>query len=126
MNKDILKKLYLDNSLTKKDTHTDKRGFTIITKSGIEKIKFNHNIFVDYETIRCDKDFVVFKATSYINEEAKEIAFGSASDENCYNNFKVEVAQKRALARVVIATVGLSKAMGEEEINHQKKQIVNK
>ncbi len=37
MNKDILKKLYLDNSLTKKDTHTDKRGFTIITKSGIEK-----------------------------------------------------------------------------------------
>ena len=72
MNKEILKKLYTDNSLLKSDVHTDKRGFTIITKSGIEKIKFNHNIFVDYEPIRCDKDFVVFKATSYINEEAKE------------------------------------------------------
>ena len=95
MNKEILKRLYLDNSLTKKDTHTDKRGFTIITKSGIEKIQNNNKIFVDYEVIRCDKDFVVIKATSYINEIPQHISYGSASDENCYNNFKVEVAEKK-------------------------------
>ena len=36
---EILRALYKDNSLTKEDVYTDKRGFTIITRSGIEQIQ---------------------------------------------------------------------------------------
>ena len=63
MNREILKKLYENNSLTKTDVYTDKRGFTIITRSGIEKIERNQNIKVEYEMIVCEKNMVVRQAT---------------------------------------------------------------
>ena len=51
---DILRALYKDNSLTKEDVYTDKRGFTIITRSGIEQIQWNNNIDVKFEVICSD------------------------------------------------------------------------
>lgn len=126
MNKEILRKLYKDNALTKKDVYTDKRGFTIITRSGIETIQKNNNIHVQFEVIQCLKDMVVIKATSFINEDVKMETYGSATDENCMNKFKVEVAEKRALARVIIKTVGLTETLGQAEIEDQQKNIVNK
>jgi hypothetical protein len=126
MNKEILRKLYKENSLTKKDVYTDKRGFTIITRSGIETIQKNNNIHVQFEVIQCLKDMVVIKATSFINEDVKMETYGSATDENCMNKFKVEVAEKRALARVIIKTVGLTETLGQAEIEDQQKNIVNK
>jgi len=126
MNREILKKLYENNSLTKTDVYTDKRGFTIITRSGIEKIERNQNIKVEYEMIVCEKNMVVIKATSYINDEPQKQTYGSATDENCMNKFKVEVAEKRALARVIIKTTGLD-ALGQAEVEDQQKtKIVNK
>ena len=42
------------------------------------------------------------------------------------NKFKVEVAEKRALARVIIKTTGLD-ALGQAEVEDQQKtKIVNK
>jgi spermidine synthase len=40
---------------------TDRRGFTIITRSGIEKIQLDTNIQVEYDVIVCDLDNVVIK-----------------------------------------------------------------
>jgi hypothetical protein len=45
--------------------------------------------------------------------------FGSASIKNCNQNFKVEIAEKRALARVIIKTIGLTNTYSEDELKHQ-------
>ena len=125
-NKEILRKLYTDNSLTKDDVYKDKRGFTIITRSGIEKIQYQNKIEVAFEMIQCMKDMVVIKAKTFQNEEPRIETYGSATDENCMNKFKVEVAEKRALARAIIKTMRLTNTLGQAEIENQKKTIVNK
>mgnify|MGYP003634409820 FL=1 len=48
---EILNTLYKDNSLTKEDVYKDKRGFTIITRSGIEQIQWNNKIEVNFDVI---------------------------------------------------------------------------
>jgi len=45
--------------------------------------------------------------------------FGSANKENCRNTFKVEVAEKRALARCIIKTMQWTDIMGEDEVENQ-------
>ena len=125
-NSEILNNLYKENSLTKDDIYKDKRGFTIITRSGIEQIQHNNNILVFFEMIVCLKEMVVIKATTFIDEDQKIETYGSATDENCINKFKVEVAEKRALARAIIKTVGLRDFLGQDEVEHQSKNIINK
>tara|TARA_R110002167_G_scaffold50874_2_gene147783 strand:+ start:2148 stop:2531 length:384 start_codon:yes stop_codon:yes gene_type:complete len=125
-NSEILNKLYKENALTKDDIYKDKRGFTIITRSGIEQIQYNNKIEVAFEMIQCMKDMVVIKAKTFQNGEPKIETYGSATDENCMNKFKVEVAEKRALARAIIKTMGFTNFLGQDEIENQNKKIVNK
>ena len=42
--KDALRRLFVQNNLHEDDVYKDKRGFVIITRSGIEKIQFNNNM----------------------------------------------------------------------------------
>ncbi len=125
MNKPELTKFYKLHNLNPTDVYKDKRGFVIITKSGIEKIQNQNNIKVAFETIVCDIDNVVFKAVSMrFDSVADEFVpiietFGSANKENCRNTFKVEVAEKRALARCIIKTMQWTDIMGEDEVENQ-------
>tara|TARA_Y100001973_G_C5196332_1_gene334507 strand:- start:2108 stop:2485 length:378 start_codon:yes stop_codon:yes gene_type:complete len=124
MTKKELTKIYKDYNLTKEDIFQDRRGFVIITRSGIEKIQLDKNIQVEFEVICCSLDNVVIKATSYLQGQDGEWlrqmeTFGSASIKNCNQNFKVEIAEKRALARVIIKTIGLTNAYSEDELKHQ-------
>lgn len=85
MTKKELAKIYKDYNLTKDDIYQDRRGFVIITRSGIEKIQFDQNIKIEFDVLKCDKDNVVIKATSYLqnqdNDWLKQIeTFGSATD----------------------------------------------
>ena len=49
MTKKELAKIYKDYNLTKDDIYQDRRGFVIITRSGIEKIQFDQNIIFEFD-----------------------------------------------------------------------------
>lgn len=124
MTKKELSKIYKDYNLSKDDIFQDRRGFIIITRSGIEKIQFNQNIKIEFNVIKCEKDNVVIKANSFLldqdGEWLKQIeTFGSATDKNCIQHFKVEIAEKRAKARCIVQTIGLTNTYSEDEIKHQ-------
>ena len=112
--------LYKDNSLDKEDVFSDKRGFSIIKRSGIEKIQANNNIQVEFEHISWSMDNCVIKAISYIDGEKKMETYASATKENCIQKFRIEIAEKRALARIIIKTMNLTDTYGEDELKFQK------
>ena len=124
MTKKELAKIYKDYNLTKEDIYQDRRGFIILCRSGVEKIQLEKNIQVEFEVICCSLENVVIKASSYLQDQDGEWlkqmeTFGSASTENCRQNFKVEIAEKRSLARVIIKTIGLFNTYGKDELDHQ-------
>ena len=118
---DMLRELFVANGLVKgEDTHELKfggRGMTIITRSGIEKIQFHNNIEVKYyvESI-VPPDFVVMKAIARKGDVVME-SFGEASANNTKQSYPVAMAEKRALARVVLKIAGFYKygVVGEDE-----------
>ena len=124
MNRNELTKIYKDYNLSEKDIYKDKRGFVIITRSGVESIQLQKNIQVEFEVICCSLENVVIKASSYLQDQDGEWlkqmeTFGSASKDNCRQNFKVEIAEKRSLARIIIKTIGLFNTYGKDELDHQ-------
>ena len=68
MTREELSKIYKDYNLSENDVYKDKRGFVIITRSGIEKIQYYSNIQVQYEIICCSLENVVIKAISFMQE----------------------------------------------------------
>ena len=130
--KEFLNKLYKEHQLTKEDVYTDKRGFTIITRSGVEKIQAQNNIKVEFEVQCCSLENVVIKAISYTfntaeDEFEKQIeTYGSASKNNCKQHFLVEIAEKRSLARCIIKTMRWTNTYGEDELENQPNETLNK
>jgi len=124
--KDLMNKIYKENDLDKSDVYKDRRGFSIITRSGIEKIQAKNEISVSYEVIKAELDNCIVKATSLIREGDEWIpkmeTFGSATKDNCRQPFRMEIAEKRALARVIIKTMNYTNVLGEDEISYQKEK----
>ena len=122
--KDLMNKIYKENGLDKNDIFTDRRKFTIITRSGIEKIQAKNEIAVTYDVIKAELDNCIVKATSLIKDGDEWIpkieTFGSATKDNCRQPFRMEIAEKRALARVIIKTMNYTNVLGEDEISYQK------
>ena len=124
MNKKELTNIYRKYNLTEEDIFNDRRGFTIITLSGIHKIQLINKISVEYEVIVCSMDNVVIKGVSFMEDQDGEWikqmeTFGSANIKNCNQNFKTEIAEKRCLSRLIIRTIGFTNTHGEAELNHQ-------
>ena len=124
MNRNELTKIYKDYNLSEKDIYKDKRGFIIITRSGVESIQLQKNIQVEYEVICCSLENVVIKASSYLQDQDGEWlkqmeTFGSASTENCRQNFKVEIAEKRSLARIITPPPPPPPTPATDELDHQ-------
>ena len=124
---ETLKRLFLDNGLVKEDVYKDKRGFVIITRTGIDKIVSKQNIQVAYEVIKLDKDMVVIKAMASMKTGHGEtdvrnmMSFGEASDDNLMGGgkkFPVAMAEKRAMSRVVLKIAGFYEqgVFGQDEI----------
>ncbi len=122
----LMNKIYKENGLDKTDVYKDKRGFSIITRSGIEKIQNKNSISVSFEVIKAELDNCIVKATSLIREGDEWIpkmeTFASATKDNCRQPFRIEIAEKRALARVIIKTMQYTNVLGEDEISFQKKE----
>lgn len=99
-----LKELYNDCGLVKEDVHKHAH-YIIITRTGIEKIQYAKNIDVVFEVVSCDINFCAVKAigTMQVGDKIERIeTYGSAYQGNCQNKYYLEMAEKRALSRVVL------------------------
>ena len=105
-------KLFKDNGLVKEDVFKHKH-YTIITRSGIDKIQANLSIYISYEVIRCEPNYAVVKASANLHEESAIETFGSAlkgegyKDGNTNTWYVIETAEKRAMSRAVLKLAGL-------------------
>ena len=128
MNKEKLTELYKKYNLTKDDFFKHQH-YTIVTRQGIDKIMAIEQMSVNYEVIRCEPNFAVFKALA--EKDGKRIeTFGSAlkgdsyKDGNCTSWYVSEMAEKRAMSRAVLKLTGFYElgVFGEDESESFKKQ----
>ena len=84
MNKGKLTELYKKYNLTKDDFFKHQH-YTIITRQGIDKIQALEQMSVNYEVIKCEPNFAVFKALAQKNGQSIE-TFGSALKGECYKD----------------------------------------
>jgi len=133
MNREKLLELYKKYELTKDDVYKHQH-YVIITRQGIEKIQASENIIINYEVIKCETNFAVFKAKARIGAQgstAQIETFGSAlkgssfKDGNCNTWYVAEMAEKRALSRAVLKLTGFYElgVFGEDESEDFKKKI---
>ena len=126
--KDILYRLFVEYNLTSDDVFKHQH-YTIITRSGIEKIQANLQIYCAYEVIKCEPNFAVVKAKGEITDEKFVETFGSAlkgksySDGNTNSWYVMEMAEKRAMSRAVLKLAGFYEfgVFGEDESESFKK-----
>jgi len=124
--KENLRRLFTENGLVQEDVYKDKRGFVIITRTGIDKIISNRGIQVTYEPIVMERDWVVMRCVAKM-VKGKEIgmteveSFGECSKENTMGmagKFPVAMAEKRAKSRAVLMLTGFYKegVFGQDEM----------
>jgi|TARA_R110000744_G_scaffold17850_1_gene48093 hypothetical protein len=115
--KDVLKDLYTKCGLSSEDVHKHK-FYTIITRSGIEKIQASYGIDVRYEisNLSPDHKHCLIKAVGTMGESYTE-TYGESSPSNNQNAYPVAMAEKRALSRIVLKLAGLyaEGVFGEDE-----------
>ena len=136
-NKDMLVKLYKNYNLTPEDIFKSPVGFTIITRSGIDKIQAVAKIDIAYslEKVSDDNKYVVIKAIGIINskidsdgdisKESKRIeTYGESSPQNTRNQYPIAMAEKRAMSRCVLKLTGFYElgVYGEDEVNEITKK----
>jgi hypothetical protein len=128
MNKEKLTELYKKYNLTKDDFFKHQH-YTIITRQGIDRIMALEQMTVNYEVIRCEPNFAVFKALA--EKDGKRIeTFGSALKGDSYKTsntnswYVAEMAEKRAMSRAVLKLTGFYElgVFGEDESESFKKQ----
>ena len=132
MKTELLKEKYIKYKLTKDDVFKHQH-YVIITRSGIDKIQALERIEIDYQVIKCEKDFCVVKAHAYkASRDTKIQTFGSAlkgegfKDGNCNTWYVMEMAEKRAMSRAVLKLTGFYElgVFGEDEAEEFKKVII--
>jgi len=129
--KDGLRRLFVENNMSEDDVYKDKRGFVIITRSGIEKIQFNNNMDITFNLEVISDDLIVVKATGEMRSDGQAFkveTYGECSPKN-YQNFTSKfgsypyaMAEKRALSRAVLKLAGfyrLGGVFGEGEIDNR-------
>lgn len=99
--RETFKRLAKEYGLTKDDFHNHKH-YVIIKRIGIEKIQTQQNIEVDFTLEYVDKDSAVVKAVGSGEGFIDTQTFGSANPGNCQAKYYVEMAEKRALSRVIL------------------------
>lgn len=113
--KEVLTRLYKENGLVREDVHKDPRGFSTITRSGVDKIAAKNGITIGYEVILLDieKGECVLKAaaTMKVGSDVRNVmSFGEASVSNNLTGggkkWLVSMAEKRAMGRVVLKLAG--------------------
>ena len=104
MKTDKIKEAYHKYGLDKDDVFKHQH-YLIITRSGIEKIQAIEQIHLDYEIVKCEKDFCVMKAHARKDGTALQ-TYGSALKGDFKSGttnswYVVEMAEKRAMSERV-------------------------
>jgi hypothetical protein len=106
VNKEKIKELYLRYNLTKDDVFKHAH-YLIISRSGIEKIQAISKIEVSFEVVRCEPNFAAIKATTgNLQTFGSAIKGSSFKDGNTNSYYVLEMAEKRALSRIVLKKTG--------------------
>lgn len=106
MNKEKLTVLYKKYELTKDDVFKHQH-YLIITRSGIEKIQGIEKIDINFDVIKCEPNFCVVKATSgTLQTFGSAIKGASFKDGNTNSWYVMEMAEKRAMSRLVLKLTG--------------------
>jgi len=123
MNREKIKELYEKYSLTPEDVFKHKH-YLIITRSGIEKIQAIEQIKVKYEVIRCETNFAVFKAYNDKLETFGSALHGDYQKGNTNSWYVAEMAEKRAMSRLVLKQTGFYElgVFSEDESEEFKKK----
>jgi hypothetical protein len=118
---DQLNALYKECNLSTEDIHKHKH-YVIIKRTGIEKIQYAKNINVQFEVIQCSADYSAVKAIGEMDGLTMQ-TFGSAYPNNSQSNYYLEMAEKRALSRVVLKITKLYSlgVFGEDEADDFKR-----
>tara|TARA_R110002051_G_scaffold202260_1_gene268934 strand:- start:246 stop:668 length:423 start_codon:yes stop_codon:yes gene_type:complete len=134
-NLDLIKKLYKENNLTKEHIHNGQ--YTIILRTGIDKIISKQNIDVVYEIEKLESDWVVIKAIASFMKGGTFIKRESYGESDFSNlpikkkrngtgevaRYPVAMAEKRAMSRSVLKLTGFYElgVMSEDEIVVEEK-----
>lgn len=123
--KEKLGRLYKEYSLTADDVFTHRLGFSIITRTGIEKIQAGIGLIVTYslENLSNDQKTALIKAVGKINDKNVYVeSYGEVTPDNNKNGYPVAMAEKRALSRVVLKAAGFYAlgVYGEDEADDFK------
>jgi hypothetical protein len=112
---DKLNSLYKECGLVKEDVFTHQH-YTILTRSGIEKVQAHYGIKITYKALKLEPKYAVIKAVATMDGATVE-TYGSAVPDNTKNSYFAETAEKRALSRAVLKLTGLYQHgfFGEEE-----------
>lgn len=103
---EMLRELFVKYGLHKEDAFKSPQGWTIITRSGIDKIQAESDIDIEYEVVEYTPgESAAVKATSEWNSR-KLTTFGEASPKNCRQSYVLAMAEKRAMSRVVLKLTG--------------------
>jgi len=128
MNREKLIELYKHYELTSDDIFKHQH-FTIITRSGIDKIQAKEKIFIDYEVVKCETNFAVVKANA-TKGDTKIQTFGSAlkgagfKDGTTNSWYLIEMAEKRSMSRAILKLCGFYElgVFGEDESEDFKRK----
>tara|TARA_R110002096_G_scaffold72027_5_gene171794 strand:- start:502 stop:897 length:396 start_codon:yes stop_codon:yes gene_type:complete len=113
-------RLFTENGLSPSDVFAHNH-FTIITRTGIEKIQAMKKISVSYQIEKLEPDFVVVKAFGEMETPDGDVrveTYGESSPKNNKTSYPVAMAEKRALSRAVLKLAGLYSEpglIGEDE-----------
>ena len=117
MNKEKLTVLYKKYNLTKDDVFKHQH-YLIITRSGIDKIQGVEGIKINYSVIKCETNFAVVKAsTEHLETFGSALKGATFKDGNTNSWYVMEMAEKRAMSRIVLKTCGFYElgVFGEDE-----------
>ena len=120
---EILRRLFIENNLTDEDVFKHK-FYTIITRSGIDKIMAANNIEISYNLIynSIDTKCVIIKAIAKMGDKVIE-TYGESAPMNNQNSYPVAMAEKRAMSRACLKLAGFyqHQVFGEDEADAFKR-----
>jgi len=117
---DAMNRIFEEYGLNKAEDTFKHKHYTIITRSGIDKIQAKANIVITYNLVHVQRTQagldVAVQALATLNDSKIE-TFGEASPENTQQNYPFAMAEKRAMSRAVLKLAGLYQhgVMSEDE-----------
>lgn len=103
---EMLRDLYTKYGLNNEDTFKSPQGWTIITRSGIDKIQAAADIDIDYDVVEYTPGVsAAVKGRSTWNDRVI-VSFGEANPKNCRQSYVLAMAEKRAMSRIVLKLTG--------------------